>query len=71
MALDPKTCDLVEEERVGHKFMKYNWNNEVLMFQGLVIPKLEEKKGIVNVIHVKIVHFSEQKTLTEAKKKYF
>jgi hypothetical protein len=39
--------------------MKYNWNNEVLMFQGLMVPKLEEREGIVNAIHVEISHFSE------------
>jgi hypothetical protein len=55
----PKTCDLVEKERVGHKVMRYNWNNEVLMFQGLVILKPEEKKRIMNVIHAKIDHFCE------------
>jgi hypothetical protein len=47
----PKTCDLVEKEKVGHKIMRYNWNNEVLMFQGLVIIKSEEKERIINVIH--------------------
>jgi hypothetical protein len=71
MDFGPKTCDLVEKEKVGHKVMRYIWNNEVLMFQGLVIPKLEERKGIVNVIHAKIDHLSEQKILIEVKRKYF
>jgi hypothetical protein len=67
----PKTCDLVEEKRVGHKVMRYIWNNEVLMFQGLVIPKLEERKGIVNVIHAKIDHLSEHKNSYRSEEKIF
>lgn len=41
------------------------------MFQGLVAPNLEEKEGIVNVIHAKIGHFSEQKMFAKVKRKYF
>jgi len=48
--------------------MRYNWNNEVIMFQGLIVPKLEEREGIVNVIHVEISHFSEYKMPTKVKK---
>jgi hypothetical protein len=66
-----ETCDLAKKERAMGRIMKYNWNNEFLMFQGLVVPMLEEKKGIVNVIHAEIGHFSEQITITEMKKRYF
>jgi hypothetical protein len=41
------------------------------MFQGLVVPKPKERKGIVNNIHAKIGHFSEQRILAEVKKRYF
>jgi len=41
------------------------------MFQGLVVPKPKERERIVNDIHAKIDHFSEQKTFAEVKKKIF
>jgi hypothetical protein len=63
--------DLAEKERARCKMMRYNWNNEVLMFQGLVVPKPKEREIIVNDIHANIDHFSEQKTFAEVKKKIF
>jgi hypothetical protein len=39
--------------------MKHHWNNEVIMFQGLVALKSKERKGIVNAIYEEIGHFSE------------
>ncbi len=41
------------------------------MFQGLVVPKLKDKEGIMNDIHAKIGHFNEQMTLVEIKRRYF
>jgi hypothetical protein len=66
----PKTCDLVEKERDRRKIMKYNWNNELLMFQGVIVPKPEDRKGILNVIHAKINHFSEKIILAKVKRRY-
>jgi len=66
-----ETCDLANKERARGRIMKYNWNNKVLMFQGLVVPKPKEREGIVNVIHVVIGHFSEQRTIAKVKKKCF
>jgi hypothetical protein len=50
--------------------MRYNWNKELLMFQRFIVPKPEERKGILNVIHAKINHFSEKKILAEVKIRY-
>jgi hypothetical protein len=66
-----KNYDLAEKEKARHKVMRYNWNNEVLMFQGLVVLKPKEREGIVNDIHVEIGHFNEQRTLVEVKIRYF
>lgn len=63
--------DLAEKERAICKMMRYNWNDEVLMFQGLMVPKPKKKEKIVNDIHAKIGHFNEQKTLAEVKRRYF
>jgi hypothetical protein len=35
----PKTCDLAKKERARGKIMKFNWNYQVVMFQGLVVFK--------------------------------
>jgi hypothetical protein len=52
-------CDFVKNEKAKHRVMKYHWNNEILMFQGLVVLRSKERKGVVNAIHEEIGHFSE------------
>jgi hypothetical protein len=41
-----ETCDFVKNEKAKHKVMKYHGNNEVMMFQGLVVPRSKERKGL-------------------------
>jgi hypothetical protein len=43
----------------------------MLFFKDLVVPKPEEKHGLVKSIHEEIGHFSEGRTLTEVKKRFF
>jgi hypothetical protein len=40
------------------------------MFQDLVVPRLEKRDEVVNLIHEKIRHFSEERNLVEVKKRY-
>jgi cAMP phosphodiesterase len=50
--------------------MNYNWHNDVIMFQHLVVSKPKKRDEIVNLIHEKIKHFSEQRNLVEIKIRY-
>ncbi len=69
--INAKVFYTIEKERAKHKIMNYNWHNDALMFQDLVVPRLEERDEIVNMIHEEIGHFSEQRIFVEGKKRYF
>jgi hypothetical protein len=69
--INAKVIDIMEKERAKCKIMNYNWHNNVLMFQDLMVPRLEERDEIVNMIHEEIGHFNEQRTFVEVKKGIF
>jgi hypothetical protein len=51
--------------------MNYHWLKKVLYFQNLVVPKSEERIGIIKQMQDEIGHFGESKTLAKVKKRYF
>lgn len=51
--------------------MWYHWSEDNLFFQNLVIPKLVERKSLIEKVHQEIGHFGEMKTLDEIKKHFF
>jgi hypothetical protein len=69
--INAKVFETIKKERAKHKIMNYNWHNDVLMFQDLVVPRLEERNEVVNMIHEEIGHLSEQRTFVEVKKRHF
>lgn len=42
--LNSTNCDVVEKARAKRKVMEYYWQNGVLMFLNLVVPKLDDRK---------------------------
>jgi len=40
--------DVVEKERAKRKVMEYYWQDGMLMFLNLVVPKLKDREKIVN-----------------------
>lgn len=51
--------------------MWYHWSEDNLFFQNLVIPKLVERKSLIEKVHQEIDHFGEMKTLVKIKKQFF
>lgn len=68
--INAKIFDVVEKDKEKRKVMNYNWNNDVLMFQDLVVHRPKEKDENVNLIHEEIGYFNEQRILVEVKKWY-
>lgn len=54
--------------RAKHKVMNYIWDNDVLMFQDLMVPRPKERDENVNLIHEEIGYFNEQRIIAEVKK---
>ncbi len=48
--------------------MNYIWDNDVLMFQDLMVPRPKERDENVNLIHEEIGYFNEQRIIAEVKK---
>lgn len=69
--INAKIFDTIEQERAKRTIMNYDWHNNVLMFQDLVVTRLEERDEIMNMIHEEIGHFSKQKTFVEVKRGIF
>jgi hypothetical protein len=68
--INAKIFDVVEKYKAKCKVMNYNWNNDVLIFQDLVVHRPKERNENVNLIHEEIGYFNEQRTLVEVKKRY-
>jgi len=54
--------------RAKHKVMNYIWDNDVLMFQDLMVPRPKERDENVNLIQEEIGYFNEQRIIVEVKK---
>jgi hypothetical protein len=62
--LETHVHDYFDIEKAKKKAMKYHWLKDTLYFQNLVVPKLEERKKMIEKMHEKFRHFNELKTLT-------
>ncbi len=51
--------------------MRYHWSEDNMFFQNLVIPKLTERKSLIEKVHQEIGHFGEMKTLAKILKQFF
>ncbi len=69
--LDQVLDDVVEIDRRKRRLLNYHWRKKMSFFKDLVVPKLEERHGLVKSIHEEIGHFSEGRTLVEVKKRFF
>jgi hypothetical protein len=47
--LNSTNCDVIKKERAKSKVMEYYWQNGLLMFLNLVVPKLDDRKQIVEI----------------------
>ncbi len=58
-------------DRAKKRIMKYHWSEDTLFFQNLVVPKLIERRMLIEKIHEEIKHFGAMWTLAKVKKRFF
>jgi len=69
MLLD--TVDPVEVKRARKRVLNYHWQDQSLYFKGLLVPRLEDRMGLVVQMHKNLGHSGEERTLAEICKRYF
>jgi len=69
--LDTELYDTTNMERGKKRVMKYHRSKDTLFFKNLVVPRLVERRILIEKIHKEIGHFGEMWTLDEVKKRFF
>jgi hypothetical protein len=67
----PDTVDYVEARRARRRMMNYHWQDQSLYFKGLLVPRPEDRMGLVVQMHKDLGHSGEERTLAEICKRYF
>jgi len=58
-------------ERANKKVMHYYWQENILYFQNLMVPKLEDMSHIIEKMHNGIGHFGKARTFFDIKQWFF
>ncbi len=64
----PDTVNPLESKRAKKRILNYHWQGRSLYFKGLLVPKPEDRIGLVVQMHK---DFGEERTLAEVCRKYF
>jgi hypothetical protein len=67
----PATVDPVESKRARKRILNYHWQGQSLYFKGLLVPRPEDRIGLVVQMHKDLGHFGEERTLAEVCRRYF
>ncbi len=67
----PNTVDSVESKRAKKRILNYHWQDQSLYFKGLLVPRLEDRMGLVVRMHKDLGHSGEERTLAEICRRYF
>jgi hypothetical protein len=67
----PNTIDPVEARRTRKKVLNYHWQEQSLYFKGLLVPRPEDRMGLVVRMHKDLGHSGEERTIAEICKRYF
>jgi hypothetical protein len=67
----PDTVDPVESKRARRRTLNYHWQDQSLYFKGLLVPRPEDRMGLVVRMHKDLGHSSEERTLAEICRRYF
>jgi len=67
----PDTNDYVEARRARKRVVNYHWQDQSLYFKGLLIPRPEDRMGLVVQMHKDLGHYGEERTLAEICRRYF
>jgi hypothetical protein len=55
----PATVDPLESKRTRKRILNYHWHGQSLYFKGLLVPKPEDRVGLVVQMHKDLGHFGE------------
>jgi hypothetical protein len=69
--MDQVLDDVIEVDRAKRRLLNCHWREDTLFYKNLIVPKPEEREALIKNIHEEIGHFSEGRTLTEVKKRFF
>jgi len=67
----PNIVDPVESKRARRRTLNYHWQDQSLYFKGLLVPRPEDRMGLVVQMHKDLGHFGEERTLAEICRRYF
>jgi len=67
----PDTIDPVEARRARKRVLHYHWQEQSLYFKGLLVPRLEDRMGLMVRMHKDLGHSGEERTLAKICKRYF
>jgi len=67
----PDTIDLVESKRARKRILNYHWQDQSFYFKGLLVPRPEDRMGLVVRMHKNLGHSGEERTLAEICRRYF
>jgi len=67
----PNTIDYVEARRARKRVMNYHWQDQSLYFKWLLVPRPEDRMGLVVQMHKDLRHSGEERTLAEICRRYF
>jgi transposase InsO family protein len=67
----PDTVDPVESKRAKQRILNYHWQDQSLYFKGLLMPRPEDRMGLVVQMHKDLGHSGEERTLAEICRRYF
>jgi hypothetical protein len=63
--------DLEECKRIRKRTLNYHWQDERLYFEGLFVPRLEDRMGLIIQMHEDLGHFGKERTLAKIYMRYF
>jgi hypothetical protein len=67
----PATVDPLESRRARKRILNYHLQGQLLYFRRLLVPKPEDRMGLVIQMHKDLGHFGEERTLAEVCRRYF
>jgi hypothetical protein len=56
----PAIVDPLESKRARKRIYNYHWQGQSLYFNGLLVPKAEDRMGLVVHMHEDMGHFGEE-----------
>ncbi len=67
----PVAVDPLESKRARKRVLNYHWQGQSLYFRNRLVPRPEDRLGLVVQMHKDLGHSGEKRTLAEVCQRYF